>query len=178
MDEMHATTVLCVRHGGVTAMGADGQVTLGSIVLKASAKKVRRLDEGRVLAGFAGATADAMTLFERMETKLKDHGGHLVRAAVELAKDWRAEKALRRLDAVMLLADSATTLLVSGAGDVIEPDRPCIAVGSGGPYAFAAARAYLDEPGARSASEIVRKSLEIAADLCIYTNREITVETL
>jgi ATP-dependent HslUV protease subunit HslV len=173
----HGTTILCVRRGGLVAMGGDGQVTLGNTVMKGNARKVRRLHEGKVIAGFAGGTADAFTLFERFEGKLEKHQGHLTRAAVELAKDWRTDRALRRLEAMLAVADRSTSLIISGNGDVIEPENGLIAIGSGGPYALAAARALLEstELDARS---IVERALGIAADICIYTNRNLAVEEL
>ena len=158
-------------------MGGDGQVTLGNTVMKANARKVRRLYKDQVIAGFAGATADAFTLFERFEGKLEKHSGNLVRAAVELAKDWRTDRMLRRLEALLAIADSSNSLLISGNGDVIEPENGLIAIGSGGPFAQAAAMAYLDG-SELDAEQIVRKSLGIAADICIYTNKNIVIETL
>ena len=158
-------------------MGGDGQVTLGNTVMKSNARKVRRLYKGQIIAGFAGATADAFTLFERFEGKLEKHSGNLVRAAVELAKDWRTDRMLRRLEALLAIADSENSLLISGNGDVIEPENGLIAIGSGGPFAQAAAMAYLDGTELE-AEEIVRKSLGIAADICIYTNDNIVIETL
>ncbi len=174
---MHGTTVVCVRKAGRVALGSDGQVSLGETVLKATAKKVRRLLDDRVLAGFAGSTADAFTLFERFEGKLREHNGHLVRAAVELAKDWRTDRYLRRLEAMLVVADVNTTLLLSGTGDVLEPDDGVCAIGSGGPMALAAARALV-EHAELAPAETVRHALEIAADICVYTNRSITVEEL
>lgn len=174
---MHGTTIVCVRRGDGVAMGGDGQVTLGETVMKGNARKVRRLYRDRVLAGFAGGTADAFTLFERFESKLEAHSGQLTRAAVELAKDWRTDRMLRRLEALLAVADSDVSLLISGNGDVIEPEGGLIAMGSGGPYARAAASALLDhtELGAR---EICDRALSIAADICIYTNHNRTIETL
>lgn len=177
MDSMHATTVLSVRKDGRVAMAGDGQVTLGTTVMKGTARKVRPIYDGRILVGFAGATADAFTLFDRFEGKLKEYNGDLIRAAVELAKDWRTDRALRRLEAMLLAADLTRTLLVSGTGDVIEPDGGAMAIGSGGSYAQAAALAYLDG-SSLSAREIAERSLQIAGDICIYTNREIVVEEL
>lgn len=177
MQQYHGTTILCVRRGESVAMGGDGQVTLGNIVIKASARKVRRLYQERILAGFAGGTADAFTLFERFEAKLEKHQGHLVRSAVELAKDWRTDRMLRRLEAMLIVADSASTLVITGAGDVLEPEYGIAAIGSGGAYAQSAARALLEHTG-MTAEDIVRESLGIAADLCIYTNRSLTLETL
>jgi ATP-dependent HslUV protease, peptidase subunit HslV len=177
MSEMHATTILAVRRDNHVAMAGDGQVTLGNTVMKGSARKVRPIFDGSILVGFAGATADAFTLFDRFEGKLKEFNGDLVRAAVELAKDWRTDRALRRLEAMLLAADLKRTLLVSGTGDVVEPDAGAMAIGSGGSYALAAALAYLD--GSEfSAREIAVRSLGIAGDICIYTNREIVVEEL
>ena len=172
----HGTTILTVRKGGVVAVGGDGQVSLGTTVIKSNAKKVRRLGKGEVIGGFAGATADAFTLFERLEAKLEQYPGQLVRACVELAKDWRTDRYLRRLEAMMIVADKEATLVLSGNGDVLEPEAGVAGIGSGGAYALAAARALVD--GELSADAIVRKSLGIAADICIYTNREIIVETL
>jgi len=175
--QWHGTTILSVRRHGRVAMGGDGQVTLGSIVIKAGARKVRRLYQDRVLAGFAGATADAFTLFERFEAKLEKHQGHLVRSAVELAKDWRTDRTLRRLEAMLAVADTAASLVITGSGDVLEPELGLIAIGSGGPYAQAAARALLEETGL-AAEDIARKALGIAADLCIYTNQNLVIEVL
>ena len=172
----HGTTILCVRRDGLVAMGGDGQVTLGNTVMKANARKVRRLHEGRVIAGFAGGTADAFTLFERFEGKLQQYG-NLTRAAIELAKDWRSDRSLRRLEALLCVADQATSFVVSGNGDVIEPEHALMAVGSGGSFAQAAALALLDNT-ALDARTIVEKALSIAADICIYTNRQLTIETL
>ena len=172
----HGTTILCVRRDGLVAMGGDGQVTLGNTVMKANARKVRRLHEGRVIAGFAGGTADAFTLFERFEGKLQQYG-NLTRAAIELAKDWRSDRSLRRLEALLCVADQTTSFVVSGNGDVIEPEHALMAVGSGGSFAQAAALALLDNT-ALDARTIVEKALNIAADICIYTNRQLTIETL
>jgi ATP-dependent HslUV protease subunit HslV len=177
METFHGTTILSVRRDGAVALGGDGQVTLGSVVVKATARKVRRLYGDRVLAGFAGATADAFTLFERFEAKLDKHQGHLTRAAVELAKDWRADRILRRLEAMLAVADRTAALIVTGTGDVLEPEYGIVAIGSGGPYAQAAARALLDHT-ALSASEIVKQSLVIAGDLCVYTNQNHVIEVL
>ena len=177
MEQFHGTTILSVRRDGAVALGGDGQVTLGSIVIKASARKVRRLYHERVLAGFAGATADAFTLFERFEAKLEKHQGHLTRSAVELAKDWRSDRVLRRLEAMLAVADAATSLVITGTGDVLEPEFGIVAIGSGGPYAQAAARALL-EHSALSAEQIVKQSLVIAGDLCIYTNQQHVIEVL
>ncbi len=177
MEQYHGTTILSVRRGSAVAMGGDGQVTLGNIVIKASARKVRRLYQERILAGFAGGTADAFTLFERFEAKLEKHQGHLVRSAVELAKDWRTDRMLRRLEAMLIVADQESTLIITGNGDVLEPEYGIAAIGSGGAYAQSAARALLDHTE-MTAEAIVRESLGIAADLCIYTNRSLTLETL
>jgi ATP-dependent HslUV protease subunit HslV len=173
----HGTTIISVRRDGVVALGGDGQVTLGHIVVKASARKVRKLHHERVLAGFAGATADAFTLFERFEAKLEKHQGHLLRSAVELTKDWRTDRVLRRLEAMLAVADKEHSLIVTGNGDVLEPELGIVAIGSGGAYAQAAARALL-EHSALAAPDIVKKSLEIAGDLCIYTNQQHTIEIL
>ena len=175
--QFHGTTILSVRRGERVAMGGDGQVTLGNIVVKATARKVRRLYQDRILAGFAGATADAFTLFERFEAKLEKHQGNLLRSAVELAKDWRTDRVLRRLEAMLAVADRETSLIVSGNGDVLEPEYGIVAIGSGGSFASAAARALLQET-ALSPRDIVKRSLEIAGDLCIYTNQNHTIETL
>lgn len=177
MEQFHGTTIVSVRRGSQVALGGDGQVTLGSVIVKAGARKVRRLHDGRVLAGFAGGTADAFTLFERFEAKLEKHSGHLVRAAVELAKDWRTDRMLRRLEAMLAVADREASLVITGNGDVLEPEHGIVAIGSGGAYAQAAAKALLDhsELGAR---DIVKKSLEIAGELCIYTNMHHTLESL
>jgi ATP-dependent HslUV protease, peptidase subunit HslV len=177
MEQFHGTTIVSVRRGDRVALGGDGQVTLGNIVIKSSARKVRRLHHDKVLAGFAGGTADAFTLFERFETKMDKHSGHLLRAAVELAKDWRTDRMLRRLEAMLAVADSQYSLIITGNGDVLEPELGLIAIGSGGPYAQAAARALL-EFTEMSHEEVVRKALQIAGDLCIYTNQTHSVETL
>ena len=181
MDSYHGTTIVSVRRqtptGWQVAMGGDGQVTLGNIVVKASARKVRRLYRDNVLAGFAGATADAFTLFERFESKLEKHQGHLTRAAVELTRDWRTDRVLRRLEAMLAVADKESSLIITGNGDVLEPEQGIIAIGSGGAYAQAAARALLAHTEL-SARDMVKKSLEIAGDLCIYTNQNHTIETL
>jgi ATP-dependent HslUV protease subunit HslV len=177
MDQYHGTTILSVRRGSHVALGGDGQVTLGNVVIKASARKVRKLHDQRVLAGFAGGTADAFTLFERFEAKLQEHHGQLVRAAVELAKDWRSDRALRRLEAMLAVADASASLIITGNGDVLEPEQGILAIGSGGAYAQAAARALL-ENSELAARDIVERSLHIAADLCIYTNHELRIETL
>jgi ATP-dependent HslUV protease, peptidase subunit HslV len=173
----HATTIVSVRRGSRVALGGDGQVTLGTIVFKSTARKVRRLHHDNVLAGFAGATADAFTLFERFEAKLEKYQGHLTRAAVELTKDWRTDRVLRRLEAMLAVADRTTSLVISGNGDVLEPEHGIIAIGSGGPYAQAAAKALLDHT-ALEPQDVVKKALEIAGELCIYTNMNHTVETL
>ena len=173
----HGTTIVSVRRGRSVALGGDGQVTLGSIVVKSSARKVRKLYRDQVLAGFAGATADAFTLFERFEAKLEKHQGHLVRAAIELTKDWRTDRVLRRLEAMLAVADAHSSLIITGNGDVLEPENGIIAIGSGGAYAQAAAKALLDHTDL-SAPDIVKKSLEIAGELCIYTNMHHTIETL
>ncbi|MCS7102196.1 MAG: ATP-dependent protease subunit HslV [Burkholderiaceae bacterium] len=177
MDAFHGTTIVSVRRGARVAMGGDGQVTLGNIVVKQSARKVRRLYHDRILAGFAGATADAFTLFERFEAKLEKHQGNLLRAAVELAKDWRTDRILRRLEAMLAVADRETSLIVTGNGDVLEPELGLIAIGSGGPYAQAAARALLENTELVP-EQIVKKALTIAGDLCIYTNQSHTIEAI
>lgn len=177
MERFESTTVLSVRRGGKVVVGGDGQVSFGDTILKANARKVRRLYQDRVLAGFAGGTADAFTLFERFEGKLEKHQGNLTRSAVELAKDWRTDRALRRLEALLVVADKSTTLLVSGNGDVIEPEYDAAAIGSGGPYALAAARAMLENTEL-DACTIVERALAIAADICVYTNRHLTLEQL
>lgn len=173
----HGTTVVSLRKNGRVVVAADGQVTLGNTVLKANARKVRRLASGQVLAGFAGATADAFALFERLEAKLEQHRGQLARACVELAKDWRTDRYLRRLEAMMAVADKDVSLLLSGTGDVLEPENGLIGIGSGGPFALAAAQALLNIDG-YDAETIARRALDIAADLCIYTNKNIIVESL
>jgi ATP-dependent HslUV protease subunit HslV len=177
MQTFHGTTILSVRRVTAVALGGDGQVTLGNVVVKSSARKVRRLYQDRVLAGFAGATADAFTLFERFEAKLEKHQGHLTRAAVELAKDWRSDRILRRLEAMLAVADRSASLVITGTGDVLEPEFGIVAIGSGGPYAQAAARALVENTtlGAR---DVVQRSLDIAGDLCIYTNRNLVIESL
>jgi ATP-dependent HslUV protease subunit HslV len=174
---MHGTTILSVRRNGVVVVGGDGQVTLGHAVMKSNARKVRRLYKNKILAGFAGGTADAFTLFERFESKLESHQGNLLRAAVELAKDWRTDKMLRRLEAMLVVADATSSLIISGNGDVIEPENNLIAIGSGGAYAKSAAQALLDNTEL-DARTIVDKSLSIAASICIYTNNHFTIETL
>ena len=173
----HGTTILGVRRGDKVAMGGDGQVTLGNVVVKSSARKVRRLYQDRILAGFAGATADAFTLFERFEAKLDKHQGNLMRSAVELAKDWRTDRMLRRLEAMLAIADRTSSLIITGNGDVLEPEHGLLAIGSGGGYAQAAALALLQSSDLEPA-EIVKRSLSIAGDLCIYTNQNHTIETL
>jgi ATP-dependent HslUV protease subunit HslV len=177
MKRWRSTTILAVRHKGGVALGGDGQVTLGDVVMKADARKVRRLHGGKVLAGFAGAAADAFALLERFEAKLKDHQGSVPRAATELAKDWRLDRALRRLEAMLIVADRDSLLLLGGTGDVIQPTEGVLAIGSGGPFALAAARALLAH-SELGAAEIVRAALEIAGDLCVYSNRNIEVEEL
>lgn len=174
---MHATTIITVRKDGEVVMAGDGQVSLGQTVMKGNAKKVRRIGkDGLVLAGFAGATADAFTLLERLEARLEQYPGQLARAAVELAKDWRTDRYLRRLEAMMLVADSSVTLALTGNGDVLEPEYGTMAIGSGGNYAYAAARALMDSE--KGAEEIARQAMEIAADICVYTNRNVLVEKL
>ena len=177
MEQFRGTTIVSARRDGKVALGGDGQVTLGNVVVKASARKVRRLYHDRILAGFAGGTADAFTLFERFEAKLDKHQGNLLRSAVELAKDWRTDRELRRLEAMLAVADREASLIITGMGDVIEPELGLVAIGSGGPYAQAAARALLENTKL-DAESIVRKSLSIAADLCIYTNQNQVVEVL
>ncbi|MFA5664476.1 ATP-dependent protease subunit HslV [Castellaniella sp.] len=177
MESFHATTILCVRRGQQVALGGDGQVTLGNIVIKATARKIRRLYHDRVLAGFAGATADAFTLQERFEAKLEKHQGHLMRAAVELTRDWRTDRVLRRLEAMLIVADAEHTLILTGNGDVLEPEHGIAAIGSGGAYAQSAARALLQATDLEPA-EVVARSLEIAGELCIYTNQNHIIETL
>ncbi|WP_230408929.1 ATP-dependent protease subunit HslV [Zooshikella harenae] len=177
MEQYRGTTILSVRRNGKVVIGGDGQVTLGNTVLKGNARKVRRLYNGNVIAGFAGGTADAFTLFERFEAQLEKHQGHLVRAAVELAKDWRTDRALRRLEALLAVADSKASLIITGNGDVVEPENGLIAIGSGGPFAQSAARALL-ESTELPARDIVEKGLEIAGDICIYTNHNRTIEEL
>ncbi len=177
MEQYRGTTILSVRRNGTVVIGGDGQVTMGHTVMKANARKVRRLYNGKVIVGFAGGTADAFTLFERFEAKLETHQGNLLRAAVELAKDWRTDRILRRLEALLAVADAKTSLIITGNGDVIEPEDNLIAIGSGGPYAQSAARALL-ENSTLSAQEIVEKSLKIAASVCIYTNSNLTIESL
>ena len=177
MESLHGTTVLAVRRNGRVVIGGDGQVTLGNTVMKGNARKVRRLYQDKVIAGFAGGTADAFTLFERFEGKLEKHGGNLTRAAVELAKDWRTDRLLRRLEALLIVADPHTTLILSGNGDVIEPENDLAAIGSGGAYAQAAAQALLEHTEL-DARTIVEQALKIAAGICIYTNNNLTLEEL
>ncbi len=177
MEAFHGTTILSVRRNGRVVLGGDGQVTLGNMVMKRGARKVRRLHHGKVLAGFAGATADAFTLFELFDAKLEKHSGQLARAAVELAKDWRTDRLLRRLEAMLAVADTETSLIISGNGDVLEPEDGLMAIGSGGAFAQSAARALLDH-SQLDARQIVEGSLTIAADICIYTNHEFTFEEL
>jgi len=181
MEQFHGTTIVSVRrktpNGDQVAIGGDGQVTLGNIVIKGTARKVRRLYHGKVLAGFAGATADAFTLFERFEAKLEKHQGQLARAAIELTKDWRTDRVLRRLEAMLAVADAETSLIITGNGDVLEPEGGIVAIGSGGAYAQAAARALLDHTD-MPADQVVKKALVIAGELCIYTNMNHTIETL
>jgi ATP-dependent HslUV protease subunit HslV len=177
MDQLRGTTVVCVRRNDKVVIGSDGQVSLGNTVMKGNARKVRRLYQDRVIAGFAGGTADAFTLFERFEGKLEQYHGNLTRAAVELAKDWRTDRMLRRLEALLVVADSSATLIISGNGDVIEPENNLAAIGSGGPFAQAAARALL-ESTVLDARAIVEQALKIAADICIYTNHNLTIEEL
>jgi len=177
MEQYHGTTILSARRGTQVAMGGDGQVTLGNLVIKATARKVRRLYHDKILAGFAGGTADAFTLFERFEAKLEKHQGHLLRSAVELAKDWRTDRILRRLEAMLAVADRECSLIITGNGDVLEPEYGLVAIGSGGAYAQSAARALLENTD-QTPTEIVKKSLTIAADVCIYTNQNHVIEIL
>ncbi|MCU0942421.1 MAG: ATP-dependent protease subunit HslV [Hydrogenophaga sp.] len=181
MESFHGTTIVCVRkqtpEGVQVAIGGDGQVTLGNIVVKGTARKVRKLHHDRVLAGFAGATADAFTLFERFEAKLEKHQGHLVRSAIELTREWRSDRVLRRLEAMLAVADKTAALIITGNGDVLEPEHGIVAIGSGGAYAQAAAKALVDHT-TLSAEQVVRQSLAIAGELCIYTNMNHTIETL
>jgi len=177
VEKIRGTTILSVRRDSMVVVGGDGQVSFGNTAMKHNARKVRRIYHDKVIAGFAGGTADAFTLFERFEAKLEKHQGHLTRAAVELAKDWRTDRMLRRLEALLIVADKTATLMISGTGDVIEPERNLMAIGSGGPYAQAAAQALLDNTSL-SAQEIVEKALSIAADTCIYTNHNLTIESL
>src|SRR5947209_16820382 len=173
----HATTILSVRKAGQVVMAGDGQVSMGQTIVKGNAKKVRRLGNGQIIAGFAGATADAFTLFERLEAKLERHPGQLLRACIELAKDWRTDRYLRRLEALMAVADEKTSLILSGTGDVLEPEDGMIGIGSGGTYALAAARALIDHP-AMDAEAVARRAMAIAAGICVYTNDNVTLETL
>ena len=177
MEQFHGTTIVSARRGARVALGGDGQVTLGNIVVKASARKVRRLFADKILAGFAGGTADAFTLFERFEAKLEKHQGNLLRSAVELAKDWRTDRMLRRLEAMLVVCDAQSSLIISGNGDVLEPEQGLVAIGSGGPYAHAAARALLDHTQ-MPPEEVVKQALVIAGDLCIYTNQQHVIEVL
>jgi len=177
LEQYRGTTILSVRRNGHVVVGGDGQVSMGNTVMKGNARKVRTLYHGKVLAGFAGGTADAFTLFERFEAKLEKHQGHLVRSAVELAKDWRTDRMLRRLEALLVVADKESSLIITGNGDVIEPEDCLMAIGSGGPFAQAAARAMLDNTDL-DARSIVEKSLEIASSICVYTNRNLTLEEL
>lgn len=177
MEQFRGTTILSVRRGGSVAVGGDGQVSMGNTMVKGNARKVRRLFDDKVIAGFAGGTADAFTLFERFEGKLQAHGGNLMRAAVEMAKDWRSDRVLRRLEALLLVADAQTSLMISGNGDVMEPEDGVMAIGSGGAFAQAAARA-LTENTDLSAREVVEKAMKIAGDICIYTNHHLTLEAI
>ena len=177
MKKLHGTTIISVRKDGKLAMGGDGQVTFGNTIMKSRARKIRRIYDGKILVGFAGATADAFTLFERFETRVKEYGGDLRRAAVELAKDWRTDRVLRRLEAMLLVADRKDMLLISGTGDVVDPEEDVIAIGSGGSFAYAAARAFL-QSAPYSAREVVEHSLKISADICIYTNAQLIIEEL
>ena len=175
-ETWHGTTILCVRKNGHVVIAGDGQVSMGQTIVKSNAKKLRRLGNGTVIAGFAGATADALTLFERLEGKLEQHPGQLSRACVELAKDWRTDRYLRRLEAMMAVADAKVSLILSGTGDVLEPEDGLIGIGSGGGYALAAARALIDQP--LEAEAIARKAMAIAAGICVYTNDKVTIESL
>jgi ATP-dependent HslUV protease subunit HslV len=177
MEQFHGTTIISARRGSRVALGGDGQVTFGNVVLKASARKVRRLYEDKILAGFAGGTADAFTLFERFEAKLEKHQGNLLRSAVELAKDWRTDRMLRRLEAMLVVCDTQSSLIISGNGDVLEPEQGLVAIGSGGPYAQAAARALLEHTD-MAPEQIVKQALTIAGDMCIYTNQQHVIELL
>ena len=177
MEQYRGTTILSARRNGKVVIGGDGQVSLGNTIMKGNARKVRRIYNGKIIAGFAGGTADAFTLFERFEAKLEKHQGNLTRAAVELAKDWRSDRALRKLEALLAVADETASLIITGNGDVIQPEDDLIAIGSGGPFAQSAARALLDNTDL-SAREIVEKGLAIAGDICIYTNHEVTIEEL
>lgn len=178
MEQFHGTTIVAVRKGNQVAIGGDGQVTLGHVVIKSTARKIRRLYKNQVLAGFAGATADAFTLFDRFESKLEMHGGVLMRAAVELAKDWRTDKMLQKLEAMLIVADKEHSLIITGSGDVLEPEHNIAGIGSGGSYAYSAAKALLDNTEHLDAPTIVKKSLEIAGDICIYTNHNHVIETI
>jgi len=173
----HGTTILCLRKAGQVVLAGDGQVSMGQTIVKSNARKVRRLGDGSVIAGFAGATADAMTLFERLEAKLEQHAGQLTRACVELAKDWRTDRYLRRLEAMMAVADRSVSLILSGNGDVLEPEDGIIGIGSGGPFALAAARALIEVDG-MDAETIARKAMAVAASICVYTNEKVLIETL
>jgi ATP-dependent HslUV protease subunit HslV len=177
MKPFHGTTIIAIRRNGKLAMGGDGQVTFGSTIMKAKARKIRKIYDGKIVVGFAGTTADAFTLFERFEAKIKEYGGDLRRAAVELAKDWRTDRVLRRLEAMLLVADRKHMLLISGTGDVVDPEEDVIAIGSGGSFAYAAARAFLQSQSC-SAREVVERSLRIASEICIYTNSELIIEEL
>lgn len=177
LPSWHGTTILSVRKDGLVTVAGDGQVSFGNTVIKSNAKKVRRLGKGDILAGFAGSTADAFALFERLEAKLEQHPGQLARACVELAKDWRTDRYLRRLEAMMAVVDKDTSLVLTGTGDVLEPENGLIGIGSGGPYALSAARALIDVPGLGS-EEIARRAMKIAAEICVFTNENVTVETL
>ena len=177
MEEMRGTTIICVRHKGKIALGGDGQVTMGTTVVKHGARKIRRLYQEKVIAGFSGATADAFTLFERFEAKLKEYRGNLTRAAVEMGKDWRTDRVLRRLEALMIVADKDKTYVLSGTGDVVEPDHEVCGIGSGGNFAVAAALALIRDTDL-SAHQIAEKAMDIASDICIYTNKHITFEDL
>jgi len=177
MEQFHGTTIVSARRGSRVALGGDGQVTFGNVVLKASARKVRRLYADKILAGFAGGTADAFTLFERFEAKLEKHQGNLLRSAVELAKDWRTDRMLRRLEAMLVVCDAQSSLIISGNGDVLEPEQGLVAIGSGGSFAQAAARALLENTP-MPPEDIVKKALTIAGDMCIYTNQQHTIEVL
>ncbi len=177
MQQFEGTTILCVRRSGQVSLGGDGQVSFGNTKVKGNARKVRRLYDGKVLAGFAGGTADAFTLFERFEAKLQAHSGNLTRAAVDMAKDWRTDRMLRRLEAMLLVADKSAMLMITGSGDVMEPEYDILAIGSGGNFAQAAAKALLDNTEL-SAEEIVKRAMKIAADICVYTNQHLTLESL
>ena len=176
-NSWHGTTIALVRKDGDVVIAGDGQVSIGNTVIKSTAKKVRKIEKRNIIAGFAGSTADAFTLFERLESKLEKHGGQLTRAAVELAKDWRSDKYLRRLEALMLVADKDKSFVITGQGDVLEPEYGVVAIGSGGNYALAAARAMIDDK-TRTAEEIAKRSIEIASDICVFTNNNITIEKL